>query len=372
MILVTDRLVSGHDDLSPAWIQIESGTVTALGTGGPPAGATTTVAGTIVPGFIDLHAHGALGFDFGRASADEIGMAVAHHSGLGTTTMIASVASGTRLSTVGALRRLAPLVHVGTLAGVHLEGPFLSHAHRGAHNPVHLRLPTIAEAESLLDAADGTLRMVTIAPEMSGAEPVVRRFADAGVVVAIGHSDALAETASASIDWGVSHVTHLFNGMPELLHRSPGPVGVALSDDRLTVELILDGVHVAREAALTALRSAHDRIALVSDASEATGNPDGDYEIAGSRVRVTAGVARLADGSSLAGSTRAVAEGFRRAATLPGLSLRDAVRITSMTPARVLRRSTAGLEPSAPADLVVVDSQSHRVLRVMKGGQWLE
>ncbi len=375
-ILQADRLVTGSDDWAGGWIALRDGIVVGIGEGearGTGSGdGITRVAGTIIPGFVDVHAHGAVGFDFSRADARGIRAAAAHHASTGTTTLVASVASGTTEDTSAAIDRLREAVGDGTLAGIHLEGPYLSRARRGAHNPEVLRHPDLAELAGFVERAAGTLRCVTIAPELPGAEAAIRLLAEHGVVAAIGHTDCTAEIAHAAFAWGATHATHLYNGMPELLHRAPGPVGATLVEREATVELILDGVHLALEAAQVAVRTAAGRILLVSDAMEATGQPDGDYAIAGSAVVVHDGVAMLADGSSLAGSTRVIADCFGALLGLGGVSLLDAVRATSVTPARAMRLPTAGLEVGAPADLLVVDpAQPFAVGRVMRRGEWL-
>jgi N-acetylglucosamine-6-phosphate deacetylase len=311
------------------------------------------VTEVVVPGFVDLHAHGALGHDFATCSVEDARAVVAHHADRGTTTMLASIATGSRDDTVAALRRLAPLVAEGVLAGLHLEGPWLSPARRGAHAAGLLHAPTAAEVDAYLDAAAGTLRIVTLAPELPRALDAVARLAAAGVVVAIGHTDADTDTTLRAVDAGARLVTHLFNGMPPLHHRAPGPVGVALTDDRLHVEVIVDGHHLDDRAVDLVRRSAPGRMVLVSDAMAATGCADGRYRIAGSDVVVSDGVAMLADGSSLAGSTSTVLDGFLRLLTA-GTSVDDAVAASSGRP-----RALLGM-PAGP-DRIVVDTATDRV-----------
>lgn len=312
-----------------------------------------TARDLVVPGFVDLHAHGALGHDFATCSADQARAAVAHHAGRGTTTMLASIATGTPDATVAALRRLGPLVDEGVLAGLHLEGPWLSPARRGAHAAELLHAPTPAEVDTYLDAAAGTLRVVTLAPELPGALDAVARLTAAGVVVAIGHTDADADTVTRAVDAGARLVTHVFNGMPPLHHRAPGPVGVALTDPRLHVEAIVDGHHLDDVTVDLVRRSTGGRMVLVSDAMAATGCDDGRYRIAGSDVVVSDGVAMLADGSSLAGSTSTVLDGFLRLLAA-GTSLDEAVAASS-------GRALALLGLPASPDHIVVDTTAASV-----------
>ncbi|MBA8989208.1 N-acetylglucosamine-6-phosphate deacetylase [Curtobacterium pusillum] len=354
------RIVTATEDLRDGWLVVDDvGAVGALGTGVPPRTDTAaTVDGTIVPGLIDLHAHGALGHDFATCDVDGAVAAARHHRSRGTTSLIASVATGSVSDTAAALARLRPLVMDGTLAGLHLEGPWLSPARRGAHRADLLHAPTPPEVDTYLAAADGALRIVTLAPELPGALETVHRLVAAGVVVAIGHTDASADQTRRAIDAGATLVTHLFNGMPPLHHRTPGPVGVALTDDRVLLECIVDGHHLDATTVDLVQRTAPGRIVLVSDAMSATGCGDGDHTIAGSAVSVRDGVALLADGSSLAGSTITVADAARRLLAR-GIPLTEVVRATAARPARLLGRP-APLTVGAPADMVLVDAASGR------------
>ncbi|MDP4333005.1 N-acetylglucosamine-6-phosphate deacetylase [Curtobacterium sp. A7_M15] len=354
-LLRARRILTATDDLHDGWLAVDdAGTVIGSGSGTPPRTETAvTIEGTVLPGAVDLHAHGALGHDFATASVDGAARAAGHHHARGTTSLVASVATGPVPETIAALRRLSGLVTAGTLAGLHLEGPWLSPARRGAHRADLLHAPDPAELDAFLTAADGALRIVTLAPELPGATDAVRHLVDAGVVVAIGHTDASADEVRAAIDEGAALVTHLFNGMPPLHHRRPGPVGVALTDDRVLVECIVDGHHLDPSTVELVQRAAPDRLVLVSDAMAATGCGDGERVIAGSAVSVRDGVALLADGSSLAGSTITVQDGARRLLD-GGTPLPAVVAATSTRPARVLGLP-APLTVGAPADVVVID-----------------
>ena len=321
----------------------------------------------MLPGFVDAHVHGALGTDFGALGSDP-GPAVEHHARHGSTTLVASIATAEPRTTCDRLRELAPLVRDGALAGLHLEGPFLAAGRRGAHDPALLRAPDRAAVDELLSAADGALAVVTLAPELPGALDAVRHLTDAGVVVAIGHTEASAEVVGAAAEAGATLVTHLFNGMPPLHHREPGPVGAALADPRLSVELIGDGHHVADLALDAARAAARGRTLLVSDAMAATGLGDGRYRLAGSDVVVTGGVAMLADGSSLAGSTTPVGGAAQRLLDR-GADPAQVVALTRTAPARVLGLSPEPLGPGSAADLVVVERS--RITRTMRKGAWL-
>ena len=350
----------------PGWLAIENGVVVSAHRGRAPH--PHVELGTVVPGFVDIHSHGALGHDVGSADAPALTAIADFHARSGTTSLVASLATAPLDALAASIRSLLPCVHNGTIAGIHLEGPYLSAERRGAHNPALLRDPALPEIRALVETGQGAVRMITIAPELPGAEQSIRWLAANGVTVAIGHSDADAATAAAAFGWGATVVTHLFNGMRPLHHREPGIIGAALVDDRVTVELILDGQHVRAEAAEIVRRAAPGRLALVSDSMAATGCGDGDYEVAGSAVRVRDGVATLVHGDSLAGSTATVSIGFGLLAAA-GVPLADAVAITSATPSRALGLPVP-LAVGSRADLLELDDDG-AVQRVMRRGEWL-
>ncbi|MCU1404476.1 MAG: N-acetylglucosamine-6-phosphate deacetylase [Glaciihabitans sp.] len=367
LLLGADRLVDGAGYDGPGWLQVDDGIIVRAGSGPAPAIADVSVA-VLVPGFVDTHVHGAVGIDFATLGTDPTA-AIEHHARSGSTSLVASLATGEWSRTLDRLRELAPLVTTGVLAGLHLEGPFLSHERRGAHDPALLRAPDPAAISDALTAAAGTLSMMTIAPEIPGALDAIVQLREAGVTVAIGHTDASADVVRQAIDAGATVMTHLFNGMPPLHHRSPGPVGVALADRSLVLELIGDGHHVD-DIAIDAVRNAAThRYVVVSDAMAATGLGDGHYNLAGSRVVVTDGVAMLADGSSLAGSTTPIAGAVERLLGR-GVNLGEIVAATSITPARTLGLASPALVAGARADLLALSGSS--VARVMRAGSWLE
>ncbi|BDZ49787.1 N-acetylglucosamine-6-phosphate deacetylase [Frondihabitans sucicola] len=372
--LTADRVATAETVWSPGFVTVEGSTVVALGQGSPglDAGATEHVSGAILPGFVDQHVHGALGVDFGRATPEEARRVAHFHAATGSTRLVASIATAPLPALEQALSTLAPLVDDGTLAGLHLEGPYLSAVRRGAHDPALLRQPSVAELAALLEAGAGSVRQVTIAPELPGALDAVAWLVSQGVTVALGHSDADFDTARRAIDLGATVATHLFNGMRPLGHREPGLVGAVLDDERVLLELILDGHHVASPVASLVRRVAPGRLALVSDAMSATGLGDGEYAIAGSPVVVTEGVAMLADGSSLAGSTATVADALVRLGAA-GVTLPEAVAATSAAAVRTLGLAEGlaeGLAAGSRADLVVVDD-TLRARRVLRAGLWL-
>jgi N-acetylglucosamine-6-phosphate deacetylase len=308
----------------------------------------------VVPGCVDLHVHGGGGASFDALDAAEIRVAAAYHHRHGTTTMLASLVT----APVERLRRscavLGRMAADGVVAGIHLEGPFLS-AHRcGAQDPRFIIPPDADLLERLWQDASGQIRMVTVACEHPGAMEVIGWCVEHDVLAAIGHTDADADATRRAVDAGARVATHLFNGMPPLHHRDPGPVGVLLDDRRVTCELIFDGDHVAATVARIVVAAAGaGRVAAVTDAIAASGLPDGRYTLGGLDVTARSGVVRLTDGGALAGSTTTMGDSLRRVVSW-GITLRDAVAMHSATPAALLGVS-GGLDKGVPADLLVLD-----------------
>ena len=258
------------------------------------------------------------------------------------------------------------------ILGAHLEGPFLSPENRGAHHPDHLIPPTPSNVRALLHAGDGVLRQITIAPELKGADTAIPALADAGVVVAVGHTVADFDTARRAFDLGATMLTHAFNAMPGIHHRRPGPIMAAVADERVTLELILDGVHVAPVVAQTLLRAAPGRVALITDSMAAAGSPDGDYRLGDLAVTVTGGVAHLAGTETIAGSTLTQDVALRIAVEQAGLSLPEAVAALTSIPAAALGLADrfGRLAPGYAADAVVLGPDL-RVRQVWAAGSLL-
>ncbi|MEU1783953.1 N-acetylglucosamine-6-phosphate deacetylase [Streptomyces abikoensis] len=330
----------------------------------------------IVPGFVDIHVHGGGGASFSSGDAEEALTAIRTHRAHGTTTMVASTVTGDLDDLARQAAALAELTQQGDLAGIHFEGPFIS-AHRcGAHQPELLRDPDPADVRKLVDAAHGAARMMTLAPELPGGLESVRLLAEHGMIAAVGHTDSTYEATLDAIEAGATVATHLFNAMPSLLHRAPGPIAALLEDERVTVELINDGTHLHPAALQLAFHQAGaDRVAFITDAMGAAGMSDGMYPLGPMRVEVKDGVARIADGptaGSIAGSTLTLDTAFKRAVTIDRLPVEDAVRALSTTPARLLGLSDriGTIEPGKDADLVVLD-EAFGLVGVMRKGEWL-
>ncbi|SDN94207.1 N-acetylglucosamine-6-phosphate deacetylase [Actinacidiphila guanduensis] len=359
---------------------VEGGRITVDGTRIAPneqaEQATHDLAGqgcTIVPGFVDLHNHGGGGASFTSGTAEDVLTAVRTHRAHGTTTLVASTVTESLDFLAKQAALLSELVEQGDLAGIHFEGPFISPCRKGAHDESLLRHPDPADVRALVAAARGAARMVTLAAELPGGIDSVRLLADLGVIAAVGHTDATYEQTVEAIDAGATVATHLFNAMPPLQHREPGPIAALLEDERVTVELINDGTHLHPSVLELAFGSAGPaRVALITDAMDAAGFGDGLYDLGPLKVEVRQGVARLVEGGSIAGSTLTLDTAFKRAVTLDGIALPDAVQAISANPARLLGLSDriGSLEPGKDADLVVLDGD-YEVVGVMRKGEWV-
>lgn len=360
-ILHSARLIDDGAVTDDAWVAFSDGVVTQAGVGDTwrdlPAGDVVDAAGAyLAPGFIDLHGHGAGGATFDDGP-DAIATGRAVHRAHGTTRAVISLVTA---SVDGLAARAAMVADLAeqdaTILGSHLEGPFLSVLHKGAHTVELLRDPDPASVDRLIDAGRGTIRQITLAPELPGGLAAVARLVDAGIAVAVGHTDATAEQAAAAFDAGATLLTHAFNTMRGIHHRAPGPVVAAMRDDRVTLELIADGIHVHPDVITLAFAGAPGRIALVTDAMAAAGTVDGRYELGGLAVTVTDGVARLDSNGAIAGSTL-TQDAALRLAVRCGVSLPDAVAAVSTVPARALGlgRRFGSLRVGMEADAVLLD-----------------
>lgn len=388
LLLHGARLFDDGAITDDAWILVADGRIAELGVGTswqqlPPvvsgqaevldATARAGAGALLTPGFIDLHGHGGGGAAYDDG-AEAIRAARALHRAHGTTRAVISLVTAPIEQLARRLELVAELcVSDPDVLGSHLEGPFLAQSQRGAHDSELLCAPTSAALDRLLAAGNGTVRQVTIAPELPGGLDAVRQVVAAGSVAAVGHTGADLAQAAAAFDAGASILTHTFNAMSGLHHRWPGPVGAALSDERVTLEVIADGVHLHPAVVRMLCAAAPGRIALVTDAMAAAGAPDGSYLLGALAVTVVDGVARLSrtDGDGLgaiAGSTLTQDQALRTAVAA-GVPLPTAIDALTRAPADAIARPDLGrLAPGSIADIVLLDSEL-AVRRVWVAGQ---
>jgi N-acetylglucosamine-6-phosphate deacetylase len=363
--------VSIDGDQRDGWALFDGERVAAVGIGGELPSADDVVdggGGCLVPGFVDIHGHGGASATFDDGP-EAVSAARAMHRSHGTTRAVVSLITAPIEALTRRVAMVADLCEADpTILGSHLEGPFLDPGHKGAHTESLLRAPDAASVDRLLEAGRGTIRQVTLAPELPGAFDAIRRFVDAGVAVAVGHTDADADVTRRAFDAGATLLTHAFNAMAGIHHRAPGPVIAGLRDRRVTLEVIADGVHVDLELVGTLFAVAGDRVALITDAMAAAGAADGRYELGGLAVRVTDGVARLEDGGAIAGSTLTQDAALRNVVGA-GVPLEVAVHALSRQPARAIGRADLGtLDAGVLADAVLLDD-SLTVRRVWVAGR---
>lgn len=369
MAIVSAKRLFDGTSFQTGWVHVEGEMIVEVGVG-TPSGVPDESVDLLVPGFVDVHSHGGGGASFVTEDPEDVARAVATHLAHGTTTMVASLVTGSTPALERQVAVLAKEVERGTIAGIHLEGPWLAPEYKGAHDLALLADPEPGAVAALVDRGRGKVRMVTIAPELPGAMESITFLAERGVVAAIGHTNAAHAATVAAIDAGATGATHLFNAMPSLHHRAPGPVLALWADDRVFVELIFDGVHVAPGLAAFVMNSVPDRAVLVTDAMAAAGSADGDYVLGDLPVEVRDGVARIAGTETIAGSTLILDQAIRNAVAA-GVDLAVALRAATSTPARYLGLTDVGrIEPGLRADLVVLDDDL-TVVRVMHRGCWM-
>ncbi|MBB5791537.1 N-acetylglucosamine-6-phosphate deacetylase [Jiangella mangrovi] len=361
--------------LEPGSVVFGDGVIQTIAAGDVPAGTDPTDAirvdivhdatGCIVaPGFVDTHVHGGLGANFMAADA-AAGTRISRWLAAGGVTSCLATTSGAdadqlhrSLDGLAGLRGRLAGGHGVDLIGIHVEGPFLDPAHRGVHRPEHLRLPSPEAVDALLEAGDGAIEVVTLAPELPDGMDAVARLAEAGVHPSLGHSGASFQQAEAAVTRGVDRATHLFNALPPMHHRSPGPVPALLADPRVTCEIVGDGVHVAPEMVRFAVGVAGwERVMLISDGSDVSGLPHGRHRRwDGTEVDVGEAGA-MTPGGTIAGGVHRLSDSVRTIVRTGGVELADALRMASVVPAEALDLADRGrLIPGQHADIVVLDA----------------
>lgn len=376
---IIQRVRSAGDDM-PFSLEVRDGRI--VGRHGdarhtPPGAAIIDGGGRMVaPGLIDIHVHGGGGFDLMRDDPEQVRgyarWAVSH----GVTSFLISTSGRDHAEILQRLLALAPIIGrpgrgEARALGFHLEGPYINPVRKGAFDARWLRPPDIREYKELFEASGGTIRQMTLAPELPGADELIRAVVDSGAVAAMGHTDATYEQARRAIDLGVSHVTHCFNAMRPFGHRDPGVLGAVMTSDAVTAELIGDGAHVDYVAARVLVRTkGAERVVLVTDGMPLCGTPDGEGEWEGVRIRVEGGKAvRVADGTIIGGVTP-LDEMVRNAVQALGIKQEDALGMAAGNPAHAIRMGDdyGWLVPSQAADFVLLDDEL-RVTETWVAGQ---
>ncbi|HKV80090.1 MAG TPA: N-acetylglucosamine-6-phosphate deacetylase [Candidatus Sulfotelmatobacter sp.] len=382
-VVTARRLYTPVEEITNPLLVIQDGLITEISSRGShpsPSNATFVDFGdaVLVPGFLDIHIHGGAGLDVMRASAAELprlGRFLVSH---GVTGYFATTVAAPLDATCAALARLADAIEKkadvngdppeARPLGIHLEGPFLSHKRRGVHPPEYLVEPTVPIFDKLWQAARGHVRMITIAPEIPGAMEVIAEAARRKICVSIGHSDAELPVARAAVQAGARHATHTFNAMRPLDHRSPGIIGEVLSDDTMTADIIVDGIHVSPEVVKLFLRAkGPERAVLITDAISATGMPDGRYQLGPIEVEVKDGKATAGD--SLAGSVLTMDRAVRNVIRFSNWTLAEAVRAATLNPAQAVGLSAkyGKLAAGAEANFVVLSSAGEVIKTIVRG-----
>jgi len=377
------RLFTPTEEISHPLLFVEDGRITRISSRSESELTSDTSVvdfgdATVAPGFLDIHIHGGAGLDVMRAEISELprlGTFLASH---GVTGYFATTVAAPLDKTCAALERLADAIEKPASGddapqarplGIHLEGPFLSHKRRGVHPPECLVEPTVTIFDRLWQAARGHVTMMTIAPEIPGAMEVIAQAARRKVCVSIGHSDAELPIARDAVHAGARHATHTFNAMRPLDHRNPGIIGEVLSDDRISADIIVDGIHVAPEVVKVFLESkGYERAVLITDAMSATGMPNGKYQLGPIEVDVKDGKATH-DGS-LAGSVLTMDRAVRNVTQFSDWSLRDAVRAATLNPARAVGLSDkfGTIAAGREASFIVLNSRGE-VMKTIVGGR---
>jgi N-acetylglucosamine-6-phosphate deacetylase len=377
--LTAAKLFDGTTLLDHPVVVIEDGRIASIAARAPseiPANASVTdyPGATLAPAFVDVHIHGAAGHDAMEATPEALGAIGRFLASRGTGGFLAATVTAPLDATLRALSGLAkltarpPAQAEARLLGIHLEGPFLSHARRGVHPPEYLLAPDIALFDRLFEAAEGHIRLMTLAPELPGAVELTAHATARGVRVSLGHSGATAAQARTAIAAGAVSATHTFNAMRPLDHREPGILGVALTCDALFAELIADGIHTAPELVKLWWRAKGLRRAiLVTDAMSATGMPDGEYQLGGLSVQVADG--RATAGGVLAGSVLTLDRALANFVEFTGAPLEEALRLLTANPAAMtgLGDQAGALAVGQPADLVAVDPSGGLVASIRNG-----
>jgi len=373
LVIHADRAFTPFEEIPDAALVIQGSKISGIGPRGKvdvPRGAREINARgrTVVPGFVDVHIHGAGGHDVMEGTREALEIITATVAAHGTTSVVATTVTASEKETLESVAGIARFILDSSqyatrelsaeILGIHLEGPFISTARRGVHPAKWIAAPSTQLLQKLLAEARGTGQILTLAPELPGALELIEAARSAGLVISLGHTDATYEQAQAAIEAGATHAAHVYNAMRPFSHRGTGVIGAVLTSPKVSAELIADGVHVDETAIRMLIElKTPERVILVSDGISATGMPDGKYQLGMFEVKVSGGVARNAEGK-LAGSTLTLDSALRKIVSL-GVPLSSAIAMATANPARQIGLGTRKgvLAPGADADLVFLDEK---------------
>ena len=379
LVIEAGTLLTPTEEIRPARIQIAEGQIEKLGkqeaiTVPPGYSLLDASRFTVTPGMIDIHIHGAAGHDVMEATAEALDAISLYLARRGTTAFVPTTVSAGIATTTQCLAKLQELVSrrpwPGAVPlGIHLEGPFINPEKRGTHRPENIVPPELKTFRKWVDLCHGKLLIITLAPELPGALEILREAKSRGILVGIGHSNATYAEAREAIAAGATHGIHLFNAMRAFSHRDPGIVAALLESNSVYAELIVDGIHLDPVVVkFVAALKTFDRLLLATDATSATGMPDGTYQLGTMRVQVKDGVSRDAEGR-LAGSTLTQDVALRNVVSWTSCAMAQALRAVTLNPATLLRcdGQKGILREGADADLVVLTNDGQVVHTVVQG-----
>jgi N-acetylglucosamine-6-phosphate deacetylase len=375
LLIQNAEIITSERVIANGWLLARGGKIIAYGEGEVRSGAAQVLdAGgrTLLPGFIDVHVHGAMGGDTMDAASDSLRKMAAYYASQGVTAFLPTTLTAPHEQLLDALATVRSLMHQpledgATIIGSHLEGPYFNVEKCGAQNPDYVRRATLDEALYYLDS--GVLRLISLAPEFAENLPVISEAVRRGITVSIAHTDATYEQALAAIDLGISHATHTYNAMSGLHHRKPGTLGAVLGSTKVRCELIADNIHVHPGAMNVVWQTkGKDRTILITDAMSAAGMPEGQYKLGDLAVTVKDGQATLASGT-LAGSVLGMATGVRNFLAATGTTLADMWQTMSLNPARAcgVAHTKGSIEVGKDADFALVDERVQVAMTIIGG-----
>lgn len=367
------KLFAGKDGFVQGVLRMEEGLIKTEGAIKDTAGEVVDGAGCyVVPGLVDIHTHGAAGFDFMSVKPESMDSLSLFYASRGVTGIVPTTITSSAEEILEAVRNIRKAVERGTegaqILGIHLEGPFINKKFKGAHDEGYITIPSVELLEKLVAESGGNVRLITVAPELPGADELLQAFSGRGITFSAGHSSLGYKEALEAFDRGFTHVTHLFNAMPGIHHREPGLTGAALDAGNVTVEIIADGVHVNQAVLRMVTRCKPvEKVVLISDSTMATGLQEGVYDLGGQKIIISGGAARLENGT-LAGSTLTVLDAVRNMVQW-GLRLEDAITMASTVPAKVIRMGDrkGSLDEGKDADVVLLDEKLNVRMTVVGG-----